>query len=122
MDAKQLRVMVRFRIHPGDDHRFMEIADECCRVVKHEEPGTLSYEWFFDTDGHRCTTLDTYASSDALLDHLGGRVGTELLPQLLQVSDLEGVEVFGVPSEQLVEATSAFHPVFHGHAFATTSF
>lgn len=119
MSTNELKGIIRFRIHQGQEDRFMAVVDDCCRLVHHHEPGVTSYEWFLDVDDGTCTLLDSFASSEAVVAHLQGPVATELLPQLLEVADIERVDFFGVPTNDVLIATAEFKAVHHGHAFAT---
>ena len=90
---------------------FKRVAAEALAVTK-TEPGTLQYDWFFSADESVCVVRETYADSDAVLAHLGN-VGPLLAPLI----DLGGgikVEVFGSPSQQLLEATAALQPMVFG--------
>ena len=77
------------------------------------EPGTLQYDWFFSDDGANCVVRETYASSDAVLAHLGN-VGP-LLGRLVELGGGLELEVFGDPSPTLREALAAFHPPIYSY-------
>lgn len=92
---------------------FRQLADEVLDIVR-SEPGTLQYDWFYSQDGSRCVVRETYASSDAVLEHLGN-VG----PNLQRLVELGGgleLEVFGTPSKAVADAIAAFNPNVYDYA------
>lgn len=97
----QLQLSARFKIHPGKVDAFKATAQACLACVREKEPDAIQYDWFFNQDETECVVRETYASSDALLAHIGG-LG-DLLGNLLASSDLF-VELYGKPSEALVQA------------------
>ena len=90
---------------------FKRVAAEALAVTK-TEPGTLQYDWFFSADEAVCVVRETYADSDAVLAHLGN-VGPLLAP-LIELAGGVKLEVFGSPSQQLLDATAAFQPTVYG--------
>lgn len=110
----QIQVNARFSIHPGGHERFVALADEMIAIVGEQDTGTLQYDWFFSASGDECVVRETYADSDAVLEHIA-HVG-EQLGAILEVADIE-LEVYGDPSAELVEASAALAPSvysFHG--------
>jgi quinol monooxygenase YgiN len=97
-----LQISARFSIHPGKLDAFKATAKACLACVREKEKDALRYDWFFNKDESECVVRETYASSDALLAHIGG-LG-DLMGDLLAASDLK-VELYGTPSEALVQAT-----------------
>lgn len=112
----QIQVTATFSIHPGRQDDFLELADECIQIVEQEDSGTLQYDWFLNEAGDACVVRETYADSDAVLEHIA-HVG-EKLGALLEVADIE-LEVFGDPSAELAEAAAGLAPTvysLHGGA------
>lgn len=98
----KLQISARFKIHPGKVDAFKATAKACLACVREKEKDALQYDWFFNQDETECVVRETYADSDALLAHIGG-LG-ELMGDLLASADLF-VELYGKPSEALVQAT-----------------
>lgn len=110
---EQLQVTATFpSIAKEDLAEFKRIASELLGIVANE-PGSLQFDWFFNDDETRCVVRETYASSEAVLAHLGN-VG-EMLGPLVQLGGGIEVEFFGDPSEALRQATEAFHPSVYTH-------
>jgi hypothetical protein len=71
------------------------------------------YDWFFNADESKCVVREIYADSDAVLTHLGS-VG-DLLAQIIDVGGGIEIEVFGDPSDALLEATEALQPSIYSY-------
>ena len=99
-------------IAPGNVSEFKQLATELLEVAR-GEPGTLEYDWFFSDDGTQCVVRETYASSDAVLVHLGN-VGPSL-GRLVELGGGLGLEVFGEPSATLRDAIASFEPLVYSH-------
>lgn len=111
---EQLQISATFPSIPSDNlGNFKRLAGECLEIVNAKEPGTLQYDWFFSPDGSQCVVRETYASSDALLTHMGN-LG-ELLGELVAQGGGLEVDVFGEPSQELLEAAAAFEPAVYSY-------
>jgi quinol monooxygenase YgiN len=97
----EIMSVARFSIHPGKTEEFKSLAAECVRIVRERDPATSLYEWFMNQDGTECIAVDRYASSEAVLAHIGN-VGPTMrkLRSLAEIS----VELLGDPSAALVAA------------------
>lgn len=100
-------------IAPDGAAEFKQLAGDLLELVA-TEPGTIQYDWFFSQDGRRCVVRETYASSDAVLEHLG-HVGS-MLGRLVELGGGFELEVFGAPSQDLTDAISAFNPNVYSYA------
>jgi quinol monooxygenase YgiN len=84
-----------------------------------QESGTLAYEFCVSDDGTQCRLLEGYIDADAAAAHLTGPVVTGLVPKLLESTTLEGFEVYGDTSPQLVQIVANFGARifgnFHGY-------
>lgn len=98
----ELRLSARCDVHEGKLDEFRAVAAACLESVKQKDTGTLQYEWFFDDDHERCVILERYRDSEALLEHVAN-LG-ETFGALLSTCDFR-VDLFGDPSEELLEAT-----------------
>jgi quinol monooxygenase YgiN len=95
MDDRTVHWIARFAVHAGRSDEFRRLAEQVVALVGDSEPGQLRYRWHLSPDGRTCWVDAWYADADAALAHLGGRAVAELLPSLLEVSDLAGVTVLG---------------------------
>jgi hypothetical protein len=110
---EQLQVTATFpSIAKADLAEFKQRASEALGVVANE-PGTLQYDWFFNADETRCVVRETYASSEAVLTHLGN-VG-DILGPIVQLGGGLELDFFGDPSDELRQATKTFEPAVYTH-------
>ncbi|MDN3688555.1 putative quinol monooxygenase [Cyclobacterium jeungdonense] len=98
-----LQISARFQIHNGKLEAFKKLAKECLSVVKTKDKDTLQYDWYFDKEQTECVLRETYPDSNALLAHLGN-LG-DLFGKILSLGEFSA-EVYGQPSEELLNATS----------------
>jgi quinol monooxygenase YgiN len=103
----QLQVTARLTVHEGKLDEFKSVARASMTSVREKDSGTSQYDWFFNEDQSVCVVRETYASSEAILEHIGN-LG-DLMGQLLGTADME-LEVFGEPSAELVEASAGLSP------------
>ncbi len=107
-----LQLTARFVIHEGQLEKFKKVAKACMHSTKEKDSGTLQYDWYFNNEGTECVVRETYTDSDAILAHIGN-LGP-LLGELLAISDFYP-ELYGAPSEALVNATAALKPKVYSH-------
>lgn len=98
---------VSLRIMDGRRSAFESTARQMVAETK-QERGALAYEFYVAEDGPECRLLEGYVDSDAAASHLTGPVVTGLVPKLLESAMLEGFEVYGDASPQLVEIVANF--------------
>lgn len=109
----ELQINATFpNIPPENLDEFKKLADQGVEVTRDEE-GTLRYDFFLNADGTKCVLREVYASSDAVLAHMGNM--GELLGRLIEVGGGIEIEVFGEPSAQLLEAGAALDPTVYSH-------
>jgi len=96
---------------------FQDIAKAMTEVTQ-KEPGALAYEWHLNADCTECRLLETYADEGAALAHMMGPAVQEMVPKLLEVSRLDGFEVYGYPgtkaAEMLVDLGAKIFQHWHG--------
>jgi len=100
--TQDIRKVVEVAIDEGRLDEFKQVANEFIQRVELSEPDTVSYEWFLDVDGNKCYILEWYKDSPALLAHLDNI--RDLYGDLLEVSKITRLEVFGNPSIEVRQA------------------
>ena len=110
----QIRVVAHFEINPGGRAEFERLAKQAVAYADAHEPETSTYDWYIADDGMNARIYEVYESPQALLTHLTGKIGTEILAPIMQVAPMTTVEVFGTPSEQLIEAARSFPATLYG--------
>lgn len=118
MSEDQIRVVAHFEIQPGQRDEFERLAREASSFVAENEEDTLIYDWYIADDGTTARIYELYTSSEALLTHLGGKVGTEILPPMMQIAPMTHIDLFGRPSEALEAAAGNFPATLYGEPFA----
>ena len=104
----KLRLIFRLKIHSGRLAEFKEVAAGILAIVEAKGPETLEYEWFLTGDTTECVVLETFASSEALLDH--AEAVAELAGRLFALSDMQNIWLCGEPSAEVLAKTAAFAP------------
>lgn len=92
---------------------FKKLAGEAMEIVRTMEPGTLQYDWFFNADETQCVVRETYASSDAVMAHMGNM--GELLGEIAALGGGIEIEIFGDPSATLREAAAQMQPAVYSY-------
>ncbi|MGZ5222154.1 MAG: putative quinol monooxygenase [Chitinophagaceae bacterium] len=100
----QLQVTARSKIHDGKLSAFTEPAAQCMAVTKEKSKLTLQYDWFIKTE---CVVRERCVDSNAILVPVANP--GDLFGKILQVSDFSA-EVYGDPSQELSNATTAHNP------------
>lgn len=102
---KPIQMTAQFKIKHGNIDAFKKLAQSCINTVKEKDPGTLQYDWFFNSDETVCHVRETYANSDAVLAH-AGNVGP-FLGDLMAITEFSG-RIYGEVTDQLKNALSVF--------------
>ena len=98
----KISYIIEFTINDGKVDEFRTKAEGYIESVKGNEPETLGYQWYLSEDGTRCLLQETFATSEAMLTHLGN-VGPSL-PELLAIAPITRLEVLGSASAAAVDA------------------
>ena len=105
--------VVELTINDGGLETFKKLANGYATAVEESEPSTLTYQWYLSEDNKRALLHESFTDSESLLVHLGN-VGPSL-PDLLAVSPITRVEVFGTPSDAAREALDGLGAVYFPH-------
>jgi quinol monooxygenase YgiN len=111
--------IVRFEIKEGQTDAFVALAQKAAAVVSSDEPGVSRYSWY--VDGQNCLIDEHYETSEAFLDHLRGPVGTELIPQILELGTMKAVTVMGTPNAKAAEVLDSWSALKLGAPAASLS-
>jgi quinol monooxygenase YgiN len=99
----KIQVDAVLTILDGKMEEFKSAARACIQAVKERDKGTMQYDWFIDEEKGICTVRETYASSTAVLEHMGNL--TDELPQLFATCTMK-LRLYGTPTEELMSATA----------------
>ena len=97
-------VVAHFDLSNADLNEFRDWAAKCLESVKTKDTGTIRYDWYLDETSGKCTVLETYKDSSAVLEHAGN------------LGDLMGpaVEKFGLSGIVYGEATAELKGALEG--------
>ncbi len=110
---KQVQVTAIFpNIAPARLADFKECVAQGVEVTK-DEPGTLQYDWFFNSDETRGVVRQTFASSEAVLAH-AANMG-ELLGELVELGGGVELELYGKPSPDVLGLVANFPVDVHAY-------
>ena len=114
MNSDKVHFVVELTIHEGKFEDFAATAKIMTEGTA-KEPGALAYEWYLSDDRRSCRLFETYASADAMREHMEGAVVTELVPKLLAFSAISGFEVYGMPDAQSAAALKSLGAEIFSH-------
>jgi len=103
MDSRCVYFVIDLTIHQEQFDDFQRTVQSMIDGTA-REPGALAYEWFLSNDKKRCRLAEVYANPEAVEAHLTGHVVQQLVPRLLEFSDINRFEVYGVPDPPSVAA------------------
>lgn len=91
--------IARFRFREGKRDEFLRLSDLARDRVRANEPGTLQYDVFLNTDRSEAMVIERYRDSDAAIAH-AENLG-DVFAAVFETVELLHGEVVGQPSEQL---------------------
>lgn len=100
MKQNEVQWIVEFTIKADKLDTFKKIVEEITRIVRQNEPGAKSYQWYFNDDETKCIITEWYSDPEAALAHLNGEGARKLLPKLLEVSEITRLEIYGDPGKE----------------------
>ncbi len=101
-----VKFVVELNVSNGQLDTFKRIAKEMNAIVQQNEPDTLSCKWFYHEGDNKWRLTEKFKDSDAFLKHLD-EVSAQL-EQLLEISEMERLEVFGDMALAAKAAISSF--------------
>lgn len=106
--------MIHFRaefiIKDGKIREYKKLVRRMTRVVKANEPDTLSYCFYFDRNETKCIVHELFANSEAVFAHNNGFASQTILPKIFSISKIGKFEVYGNPSKKLQKVLTSFNP------------
>ncbi|CAN5614002.1 hypothetical protein BH11BAC5_BH11BAC5_19130 [soil metagenome] len=111
MDSK-VQYLIEFSLQDGQQDTFKKLAGQAIEQTK-KEPGTLNYQAYFNQDESKFFVMEQYADSPAAMQHLNNV--TPILTELLQISSVSRLEVFGPMAEENRAVATSLGAVFYNH-------
>jgi quinol monooxygenase YgiN len=108
MKHDQIHFRAEFAINEGKLGEFKKLVQDMSRVVEANEPDTIDYQFYLDSDETKCIVHETYANSEAVLAHNAGVASQTILPRIFNVARISRFDVYGNPSEELQKVLAGF--------------
>lgn len=118
MQQGQMGVVAHFAIHAGRHDDFEEAARDATAFVQTNEPDGLIYDCHIADDGTSAAVYEVWASPEAVLAHLQGTVGADVLPRMLSAAEMTSVDLFGPATPELLATVEGLPVTAYGTAFA----
>ena len=112
MPSERITLIMTLTINDGAVDAVTDILQQSRDMVVANEPGTLTYDCYLH--GNVCRYVEVYESSAALMDHVTGKVGTELAPRLFEHASLDSVLSFGEPTPEARSVLEQFGATING--------
>lgn len=102
---EHIHIIATFSIPAEHLARFQELVALMVDRVRETEPGALRYAWHYNEERSRCVALETYANSDAVMQHVVN-IGKEL-GELISLAP-PTLQMLGPISPELAEIAGSF--------------
>lgn len=108
MDRNQIHFRAEFAIEKGKIEEYKKLVKAMIKVVEVNEPNTIRHQFYLNGDETKCIVHETYANSEAAIEHNASIASQTILPKILGVSRINGFDVYGNPSEELQKVLIGF--------------
>jgi quinol monooxygenase YgiN len=110
MNNNRIHIRVEFIIKEGKIDEFKKLVQDMSRMVETNEPDTIDYEFYLNSDETKCVVHETYSNSEAALVHNNSIASQTILPKVFSVARLSRFDFYGKPSEELRELITRLNP------------
>ncbi|WP_298091024.1 putative quinol monooxygenase [uncultured Sphingomonas sp.] len=94
----KIQAVARFKIKAGKTDEFKRLSEDCMRLAREKDPGTIRYDIFMNDDGTEAVVYEEYDSPEAHLAHFENM--GDNAAAIFKIVDMEG-ELWGDPSPEL---------------------
>lgn len=91
----------RSRVRPGKLDELKPAIEELVEYIEEREPQLLSYGFHLDKDAFRMTVVAVHPDAASVEFHM--EVGGEAFRGFAHLIEMEGIEVFGEPTDRMLE-------------------
>lgn len=103
-----IQLVVEFAIPDGKLDAVKKLVAAAIEIVEANEPGALSYQYYFNDDESQLYLLELHRDAQAVLGHLAN--AGEIIGQLLETTQVVRLQIFGDLSDDLEQAVAPFSP------------
>lgn len=107
----RIRMVAEFTIKPENLAAFKRLVEQIVDLVTRNEPGALSYEWFFNDDESVCTILEVYKDVQAVNTHMANVGAT--LNEIMTVAPMTLLHVFGAVPDEMKPTVASMGGTIH---------
>ena len=107
----RIRMVAEFTVKPENLAAFKRLVGQLVDLVTRNEPGALSYEWFFNDDESVCTILEVYKDVQAVNAHMAD-VGPTL-NEIMAVAPMTMLKVFGAVPDEMKPVVASMGGTVH---------
>ncbi|KAA2279400.1 putative quinol monooxygenase [Candidatus Nitrosocosmicus agrestis] len=107
--SENIHVRAEFLIKEDNVEQFKKLIREMSRAVEVNEPTTLVYQAYFNTDGTKCMVPETYVDSKAVISHNESDASKMILPKIFNIAKLNTLDVYGNPNNELKKLLVGFN-------------
>ena len=94
-------------IQDGKADDVLPLVEEMSKATQADEAGALTYEYFLNADKSRCTVLERYADSNAVMAHMGN-FGAKFAERFLATFAPVRFTVYGPANDEVRAALAGF--------------
>ena len=102
--SSELLGIARFKIHEGKMEEYKRLSEECMRIAREKDTGTLQYDIYLNEEKSEAVVVERYKDSAALLEHLANN--SHVAQKIFLTGSVEG-EVLGEPSAEVKKMLSS---------------
>lgn len=106
----RIRMVAEFTIKPENLAAFKRLVGQLVDLVTRNEPGALSYEWFFNDDESVCTIIEVYKDVQAVNAHMAN-VGPTL-NEIIAVAPMT-FKIFGAVPDEMKPTVASMGGTVH---------
>ena len=107
----EISVLVAFDVAAGKAAQMKAICDEAVATARTKDPGTLSFDHYFNAEERVLITLESHKDSESLLAHIQN--ATETVAPAGEITAITRLEIYGEVSEVVKDVCRPFNPTYY---------
>lgn len=103
-------VVAKSRLKPGKADEYHAWLETFCSLVEEREPRILAFHTYADEEGGLSAVVQVHPDAESMEFHFRA-MGDQLRNMFEYLEDVESVELFGTPSETVLQGLSRYQDV-----------